>query len=287
MKRGKEVFVLGILFCIIVIPFIFAETLESDETSTNLNIEGGILCDSTGNFWLDTSLGVKTYTTELGNCFREDGKNFDATMDQTGCCPLQQDCTNEGWGYYCKTRVVSKYLCFEFNNSQDDCEGTMDTVGNYDGNLAVANFTNYQRGGFCGIDTHTWTKPDGSVCYNVTKCKCDWVNNACDLDLNVSNICFKDNTQTEDAQGRCDIKCIPPYCPKDECDSSGYRIFQMKGTVFGDYPYPTECETMKELKSPCESVTKLGFFDFINFIETIFIIALVYFIYAYKFKHEE
>lgn len=294
MKRSEEIVFFGILFCLIIISSSFAVTLE-DTTSSSLDIKGGILCNGSGTFWEDTTTHLKTFTMGLdnaGNCYNEKGRSSDGVQEQVTCCADLYDCTDDAddlIGYYCKLRQnPTQEFCWDFESSKSDCEGTSS-----DGRVEIAKKSNnisQSPSPLCGADAeHAWINASGATCYNTTYCRCKWNenDNSCEVNKTTGYTCSYQGKPEKFNDGECFTKCIEPYCNKDECDTNGYIITQLKGTPSGDYPHPDECAATKEIKIPCESVTKLGFFDFINFIEALFIIALVYFIYVNKSKHKK
>jgi hypothetical protein len=293
MKREKEVIVLGILFCLMIISFSSAATLE-DSTSSNLNIKGGVLCINSGYNWSDSTDTTKEFAEIISTlngsrgCYDENGRTEDGGQTMTSCCPKEYTCAlNQFGAYACTISVTSKLLCADFKLNQDDCEGPL-INGVRDGRFLIANHSIYvTENRICGVDTRNSAEDGGRIYWNVTECYCRWNSTAskCDAISNTTRR-YQNITIPTFVYGTCTWTIDDGY-PVDECDSSGYLRYSFTGKLEGsNYEGAEDC-TKKEIQIPCESVTKLGFFDFINFIEAIFIIAFIYFVYVNKNEHKK
>lgn len=245
-----------------IIPLILSTELK-DDSSINIRVKGGMICSRTisGSSWMDySSIPVKS-TAAMNDCYRENG-----ILDKE-CCPAGYACdtteelTNGASFSACK--FVENYYCWDFNQNQDDCEGS-------DNRPSVANASAfYINNTSCGYDTKTFEK-NGKTCWNYTDCSCVWASDKCTTKIEVITECDNSGVIEDETQGTCDWTMTS--VDNEDCSGDqGFSVFHFQGNG-EDYP---ECTT-KDVTVSCGSIAKLGFFGTFNFISAILILTLIY-----------
>ena len=299
MKRGRKISFLVFIFLVINIFIINSALAEilSNEITLDINVRGGIMCTDSQSKWMDaTGDGDPVVSDTFNDCYREEGLNENTLALQQTCCasPSLFDCLQDpDMQYRCHERDNKIKICADFNGTDVyQCEGI-----SRDGNHAIAEESIKLVNGKCGLDINSY-KYDLScgtltTNWNVTFCDCKWndTNKKCDAIQTVekrSNTSLSNSGNTCITYGSCKWELEDGY-PIDNCNMDGYLSYSFIGSLDptgATYAGSEDC-TKKQVQIPCESATKLGFFDLINFIEAIFVIALIYFIYVNKNKHKK
>ncbi len=281
MRREKisfctiKIFLLSIVFLLIFlsIQLVFASectaTSCTDETSSIINIEGGIMCSNDGLNWIDYSTNPPAFTPTMfpeGECYDEQGINSHV------CCPGSADCVeknDEGDIYH-----ICEYTGQDYCSSHVTESSCEEHYGNDDfvANLSVYVANNFQ-GKHCG-DYNVAT----DTCVDYSTCRCLWISNECRAYENRTKICDDDPGNKEET-GWCSWKLIST---DDQCDSSGIMIFNFEANP-SDPPLipPADCVN-KQVSIPCEAIVKLDFFNWINFAVAVLFIICIYTVYTRK-----
>jgi len=248
--RLSYVFIVGIFIILLGISLISAVT-TSDDDSSLITIEGGTVCSANGNTWIDTDTGVTTPTTGpfgVGNC---------RTPGPRTCCPRGHIC--EGITDTCV--LTDKNICNDLN--EDEC-------GDYLQVVADKSINDIKASNYCG----TLTPGSTSNCVNVTDCSCAWDGVDCNAVDQQDEYCH--TPDVTNPLGTCTYTV--QGTPIDKCNEDGFMYYQWQGT--GSLQGCIENTGLRPV--PCESLVRLGFFNWISFIAVIFILGIYYFIVIIK-----
>lgn len=256
----KFVYLYVVSIFLISISLINAGTLSNDDSSL-ITIQEGVVCSEDGNTWIDTNLEPPQTTPTTGpfaDCY-----NPSATNEKT-CCPRGQVCNIDT----SQCELSDKNICNDY-----DTQLTCDTYTQWIADKSINDIKAFE---YCGKVVHSWIE-GANYCVNVSECSCVFDAGKCKAADQLITYC---DDGSETLRGKCIYEVIGE--PIDKCNEDGFMYYQWQGQWQGPGT-SSECIENTGLRPvPCESVVRLPFFNGISFVFIICILGVYYFLIIIK-----
>jgi len=249
--------------------------LIDDETYVDLIILGGIKCADDYTKWLDYRVSPfrEIYTVGTGeNCYHNVNE---VAFGSTECCPSGYKCveteeSDSGGNLISNCEFKNEYRCSDYDTEQD-CRTH---------NPKVAIDSVEFLGGICGRG-----ESNNPGCYIESDCICEWDVGAEPSEDGVTYNCVAKSEEKEICndipdpvrEGIC-TWTLSKW--DDKCSEDGFIYASWKPEKDGNYE--GECEDIVNRQISCESVVKLDFFGWFNFVVSVLILIVVYGFYIRK-----
>lgn len=213
-----------------------------------------------------------------------DSDDYNCSRDKveyglTKCCPISYSC-DEDTG-----------KCLE--GGEDSCNDFI-TANDCEDNSNHIDIAAYELSGIteCGYESQF-----GELCYHTISCFCSWNGSECMVSSEETNEneeedeifsypfpddileqCSADVVIEDIIGGQCDYKITEV----DNCDTTNRKVISWTTTWTGTDTKPTSCSD-GETTLTCGEEALLSFFNFANFMISIFAIALIYILFRRNF----
>jgi hypothetical protein len=259
---------------------------------TTMVTSGGIQCSSSGTQWINLSdssiIGIGESV-----CY------YDDAVEDKECCPLNSYCNKTGGtsstgvfpggNAYIGTCIpILNEGCATFDGDENNCKTAGNNILKYEveHTFGLVEGIASNPGQYSSYDRTIISNLSVSLlgCINYTQWQCSWLS---------GNRCGIENDRK--INGRCPDNATVGVCQRysaydDQCENLG--IIKIGLTVVkrtGEYAIGGELEnecTAMDTIIPCEDITRLDFFNWINVTAVIVILVIVYYFYATRKGNE-
>jgi len=271
--------IFGVCLILISLSFVSANTYF-DDTSTKFNINVDyLICSDDGTYFTDYRVNPSTTLPTIGlsppaNCYNPLGES---------CCPIGSNCEKtskndpNGFPFYnCFASEIN--YCNDYL-SEGDCKNYTKWVAE----KSVEDLKGNNK--FCNnfILRDKYPKNATSSCWDVVAgCQCYWNlnNNSCQPKFSNKTYCEGETPINESSY--CEYS-ITSWI--DNCATTGFIDAVWDAKYNGTNTISTDCIGGNR-QIPCEEITQLGFFNWINFIITFSVILIIYCFCSFREKNK-